>query len=65
MWQANKVGILTLLIGFAVLGGVYAYLHEDNPQLAKQIMACGVCVLLFAVALATLLSVYRDIRRQR
>lgn len=56
MWQANKIGIIALALGFAVLGVVFWLLHETEPLLARQIVAGGFCLLLFTVALATWLS---------
>lgn len=65
MWQANKAGIVALLLGFSLLGVAYAFLYEEEPLLAKQIVAAGVVLLVLGVALATLLSVYRDLRKGR
>ncbi len=65
MWKANKTGILTLLGGFAVLGVAFASLQGESPQLARQVVAVGVCILLFGVGLGSWLSVRREIKRHR
>ena len=65
MWQANKVGIIALLVGGAILGIIYSLIHPRDELLAQQIMACGFCILLFSVAMGSWLSVRRDILRCR
>lgn len=50
MWQANKGGIIALLVGGAILGGIYLALKDTDKQLADQIVASGICLLLFGVA---------------
>lgn len=65
MWQANKTGILALLGGFAVLGGLYYYLHEQDPLTARKVLSAGVCLLLFTVATATWLSARRELKQRR
>ncbi len=57
MWQANKISIIILLIGFAALGGTYLYLASQDKQLAERVLYTGICALLFVVALANWLSV--------
>ncbi len=57
MWRHNKVGIIALFVGLALLGGAYALIAPCNPLLARQVLSLGVCVLLFAVALASWVSV--------
>ena len=57
MWQANKVSIIILLIGFAALYGAHWYLAPQDKQLAEQVLYTGICILLFVVALANYLSV--------
>ncbi len=64
MWKSNKVGIIVLLAGAVVLGTAYALVQEERPLLARQIVAVGVCALLFGVALGTWLSVRRDLRQR-
>lgn len=64
MWQANKIGITALILGFAVLAAAYAYLKPEDELLAQQVVAVGVCVLLFAVGLGTWISVRRDLKRR-
>lgn len=65
MWEANKVGVIVLLVGAVLLGAAYALVQGERPELARQIVAAGVCVLLFSVALGTWLSVRRDLRKRR
>lgn len=57
MWQANKISIIILIIGFAALGGAYWYLAPQDELLAKRVLYTGICALLFVVALANWLSV--------
>lgn len=57
MWKHNKVGIIALLIGMALLGAVYAYLHPQDAVLAERVVSAGFCALLFTVGLASFLSV--------
>ena len=57
MWQANKISIIILLIGFAVLGGAYWYLVPQDKLVAERVLYTGICALLFVVALANYLSV--------
>ncbi len=57
MWQANKKGILTLVVGLGLLLGLHFALRGSHVELARQLLAVGVCVLLFAVGLASWLSV--------
>ena len=56
MWQANKVSMIILIIGFAILGGVYWYLAPQDKQVAERVLYTGICALLFVVALANWLS---------
>ena len=63
MWQANKIGIIALVSGLVLLGAVYALLQEKNEQQAQQILASGLCALLFAVATGTWLAVRRDLAK--
>lgn len=56
MWQANKVAIIALLAGLAVLGGVHWYLAQDDLILAQRVLSTGLCILLFAVAFFNWLS---------
>ena len=63
MWAANKVAIICLLGGLALLGCAYWVLHEQEPLLARQVLSAGVCILLFATALGSWLSVRRKLRR--
>ena len=65
MWQANKTGICTLVLGLAALGGAYLWLKGKDALLAQQVVALGFCALLFAVALGTWLSVRRELVRCR
>lgn len=57
MWQHNKLGILALLVGGAVLGAVYLWLAPQDKALADKVVCTGFCLLLFVVALASFLSV--------
>ena len=61
MWRANKWGIIALLAGGALLGGVHLYLRQQDKVLADQVLSVGVCSLIFIVALASWLSVRKDI----
>lgn len=65
VWQANKIGFSILLIGLAALGAAYWHLMDKDLQLAKQVLAGGICLLLFGVATGTWLSARRDLRRYR
>ncbi|MBO5684472.1 MAG: hypothetical protein J6R92_05940 [Akkermansia sp.] len=57
MWQANKISIIILLIGFAALGGAYWYFAPQDKLLAERVLYTGICGLLFVVALANYLSI--------
>lgn len=57
MWQHNKIGILALLVGSAVLGGTYVWLAPQDKALADKVVCTGFCLLLFVVGLASFLSV--------
>ncbi len=57
VWRANKIGLIVLLAGLALLGGLHYLLAPQHEQLADQVLALGFCVLLFGVALASWLSV--------
>ena len=57
MWQANKISIIILIIGFAALGAAYWYLAPQDELLAKRVLYTGICALLCVVALANWLSV--------
>ncbi len=59
MWQANKLSIIVLTLGFAVLGGAYWYLAPQDELLAKRVLYTGICALLFVVAVANWLSLKR------
>ncbi len=61
MWKANKWGIIALLIGGAILFGIDLYLRPQDKLLADQVLTVGVCSLLFIVALASWLSVHKDL----
>ena len=65
MWQANKVGIVALIVGLLLLGGVFVWLRERDEALAQQVLALGFCALLFAVAMGTWISVRRELIRCR
>lgn len=65
MWQANKTGILVLLGGGILLTALYCFCRRQNELFAQQMLAVGVCLLLFGVALGTWISVRREIRRHR
>ena len=65
MWKSNKIGIITLFIGFVLLFIAYAYVQPEDPELASRIMAGGTCILLFTVALGSWLSVRRELNRHR
>ena len=56
MWQANKVAIIGLLAGLAVLGVVHWYIAQDDLILAQRVLSTGLCILLFTVALLNWLS---------
>ena len=56
MWQTNKVSIIILIIGLAILGGVYWYLAPQDKLVAERVLYTGICALLFVVALANWLS---------
>lgn len=56
MWQANKLSIIVLAIGFAALGGAYWYLAPQDELLAKRVLYTGICALLFVVAAANWFS---------
>ena len=60
MWRANKWGIIALLAGGCILFGIDLYLRPQDRQLADRVLAVGVCSLLFVVALASWLSVHKD-----
>ncbi|MDO4221519.1 MAG: hypothetical protein Q4C88_05315 [Akkermansia sp.] len=60
MWRANKWGIIALLFGGGILFGIDLYLRPQDKQLADQVLAVGVCSLLFVVALASWLSAHKD-----
>lgn len=57
MWQHNKIGILALLGGSAVLAGTYVWLAPQDKDLADKVVSTGFCLLLFVVGLASYLSV--------
>ncbi len=57
MWRANKRGIIALLVGMALLLGLHFALRGYDVQLARQLLAVGVCALLFVVGLLSWLSV--------
>ncbi len=57
MWRANKTGILVLLFGLAALLGIHFLIRPHDVQLARQVLAVGVCLLLFGVGLVSWLSV--------
>lgn len=59
MWKANKAGILALLAGGCVLGAAYWYLKPEDEELARQVLATGVCVLLLVVATVSWISARR------
>ena len=61
MWKANKWGIIALLAGGGILFGIDLYLRPRDKVLADQVLTVGVCSLLFVVALASWLSVHRDL----
>lgn len=65
MWRANKVGICVLLAGMLGLGVAHVLLRGQDEQLAQQVLALGICVLLFGVALGTWISVRRDVARYK
>lgn len=56
MWQANKISIIILAVGFAALGGAYWYLAPQDKLLAERVLYTGICALLFVVAVANWLS---------
>ena len=56
MWQANKVAIIGLLAGLAVLGVVHWHIAQSDLILAQRVLSTGLCVLLFTVALLIWLS---------
>lgn len=56
MWKHNKVGIIALLTGMALLGAVYTYLHPQDAVLADRVASAGFCALLFTVGLASFLT---------
>lgn len=57
MWQHNKIGILALLGGGAVLGALYLWLYPQDKELADKVVSAGFCLLLFTVGMASYLSV--------
>lgn len=57
MWKHNKIGIMALLGGLALLGAVYLYLRPQDAVLAERVASAGFCALLFVVGLASFLSV--------
>lgn len=59
MWKANKGGIIALLVGGGILGAAYWYLKPENEELARQVLATGVCVLLLVVATLSWISARR------
>lgn len=61
MWKANKWGIISLLIGGAILFGIDLHLRPQDKLLADQVLTVGVCSLLFIVALASWLSVHKNL----
>lgn len=63
MWAANKVAIICLLSGLALLGVAFWVLDEQDPQLARQVLSAGVCILLFSTALGTWLSARSSLKR--
>ncbi len=56
MWQANKWCIVFLLVGFALLGGAYAYLAPGDELLARKVLSTGICVLLAVGGIISWLS---------
>ena len=66
MWEYNKAAILSLLSGLVLLSGVSLYLRfgAGEELLSRQVMAVGVCVLLFAVATTSWVSTRRNLRRR-
>ena len=60
MWRANKWGIIALLAGGGILFGIDLYLRSQDKLLADRVLTVGVCSLLFVVALASWLSVHKD-----
>lgn len=65
MWQANKWGIIALVLGLAIVLGISFYVEKDAPMLAEQVRAVGICAVLFLVSMATWLSVRRDLKRHQ
>lgn len=61
MWRANKPFILMLAAGLLLLGVLYLLLQPVDPLLADRVCSTGLCLLLFAVALACYLSVRRHL----
>ncbi len=57
MWRANKKGVLTLVVGLGLLLGLHFALRGHDVQLARQLLALGVCLLLFVVGLVSWMSV--------
>lgn len=49
-WKANKGALIALLVGFTVLGAVYAHLYGSDKTLAEQVLCSGICLLIFVVA---------------
>lgn len=62
MWQANKVAIIILLAGLALLGGLHYYLAPTDAVLAKKIEVLGICLLLFGVGTYSLLTALKGPR---
>ena len=56
MWQANKISIIILAVGFAALGGAYWYQAPQDKLLAERVLYTGISALLFVVAVANWLS---------
>ena len=65
MWRSNKTAIICLLSGLAALGVAFCIVDGQNPLLARQILSAGICILLFATALGSWLSVRADVRKRK
>ncbi len=53
MWKANKIGIIVLVVGLALLGLAHYLITPYSESLADQVLALGFSLLLFNVAFAS------------
>ena len=57
MWQANKWGIIALVIGMAIVGALYFWFQsQGDADMANKVGCTGICAVLFLVGLGSFLS---------